>query len=154
MGHHISALVSTDAILKEKAEAFDLPVFQESGVTIFGLNPHHSDYWAEKTGIGFGDGSTGMILDCPITHFFAKEIGLSLYILLETNYSGGVGDQSAGMFKQGLLLESSNGHNAINKMLRSLGLVAESGFDEFESAGLSKYRSFDRYFEKYLGISE
>jgi hypothetical protein len=81
---------------------------------------------------------------------------------LETEYFGGVGEQSAVLWQNGVLIlgpltMSSDGGAVgrrprtlwpINAVLRGLGLRAEEGHDEFDAIGLSAYRSLDAVVER------
>ncbi|MEM6447469.1 MAG: hypothetical protein AAF704_13035 [Cyanobacteria bacterium P01_D01_bin.123] len=148
MGHSIVALVSKEPIQEKKAMELDLPIFPSSQYVIVGLAAPHCDLWAEKASICFGSESTPITLDSPITHYFAKELGLKKYLLLQTNYLDGIGEQYAALFEEGRLMEYSESANAINEMLR-LGVAKGSARDEFEAIGLHRHRSFDESFESY-----
>jgi hypothetical protein len=81
---------------------------------------------------------------------------------LETEYFGGVGEQNAVLWQNGVLtlgpLTMSSDGGAlgrrprtlwpINAVLRGLGLRAEVGLDEFDAIGLGAYRSLDAIVER------
>ncbi len=90
--------------------------------------------------------------------FAAKASRLAGVAYLETEYFGGVGEQSAVLWKGGVLgvgpLTYSMDATAkgggrprslwpINVVLRGLGVVASGFIDEFEAFGLGDYRSVD-----------
>lgn len=68
------------------------------------------------------------------------------YAKISTDYFGGIGEQSAKLFKNGQKVydkdsrDYSNYANPINDVLKMMGVVSENGMDEFDTIGLSKYR--------------
>lgn len=155
MGHHISAIVSKLPYDEAAAERYGLPVFAERGFAIVGLDPSHSDHWAEELGLGYGGGGL-IILDNTVTHFFAEKLfGDRPYAVIETEYHGGQGVQAAAVFQRGQVLmpaEQSEG-GVINKALATIGVEASflNGCDAFDYLRLGNYRHFDDAFEKYWG---
>lgn len=147
MGHNIEAIITRARVSEEVANKYDLPVITSKEFSIIALDPSHSDYWAEKIDIN-NEADNKIILNCPVTHFFAKELGLKEYAVIYTDYFGGVGDQYATVFNKGVVTmpETING---INKALKQIGVMNKPGFDEFDTLGLGMYRTFDDYFEKY-----
>jgi len=79
-----------------------------------------------------------------------------VFAYIETDYFGGAGTQSAGLFKEGKLLEAHNRSTwdidttvpwperlqdePINNVLRKIGVVKNFASDEFDTLGLGKYR--------------
>lgn len=147
MGHNIEAIITRATVNKEVANKYDLPVFISKGFSIIALDPSHSDNWAEKIDIN-NEADNKIILNCPVTHFFAKELGLKEYAIIYTDYFGGVGEQYATVYNDGVVTmpETING---INKALKQIGVTCKQGLDEFDTLGLGMYRTFDDYFEKY-----
>lgn len=63
-----------------------------------------------------------------------------------TDYFGGQGVQGALVIKGGeFLYGPSVETNSINSALRRLGVVAEGGNDEFDTVGLGRYRSNEKW---------
>jgi len=78
------------------------------------------------------------------------------FVYLETDYFGGLGSQTAGVFRKGKLntVSVSNGTNIdvsipyperlfdepINKSLREIGVICKQSLDEFDTLNLSDYR--------------
>lgn len=61
---------------------------------------------------------------------------------ITTDYFGGMGEQSAKLFVNNeKVFDGDDTHGPINKVLKRLGVVRESGLDEFDTVGLGKYRS-------------
>ncbi len=147
MGHHIEAIISKGLIDKESLARFDLPCVSHKGFSIIGLDPSHSDYWAEKLEIS-NNNSGKIILNCPVTHYFAKELGLDEYAIVFTDYFGGVGNQYATVYSSGqVAMKETEG--GINKALRMIGVYKKGKLDEFDTINLGHYRSFDECFSKY-----
>ena len=147
MGHRISALIAKAPIGTEVAQQFDLPVIVESGFVIVGLYAGHSDHWGEKLGLE-NTAFSEMILDCPVTHEFARRLGMERYALIETNYFGGHGEQFAAVYS-GTTIEMPATKGGINEALKRLGVKRQSNMDEFDTIGLGRQRSFDDQFRKY-----
>lgn len=64
------------------------------------------------------------------------------YVDLYTDYFGGVGEQYAAFYKDGVCLyENNNSFGAINLALKDLDVIVEEGKDEFDTLGLGRYRS-------------
>ncbi|MCW8879754.1 MAG: hypothetical protein OQJ89_14875 [Kangiellaceae bacterium] len=148
MGHHIEAIVAKGEIDKELLNKFELPCVTHKGFSIVGLDAGHSDYWAEKLSMpneSIGD----IILNCPVTHYFAKELGLEEYAIIFTDYFGGVGEQYAMVYSAGeVVMEETEG--GINQALKVIGVLKKGDLDEFDTICLGQYRSFDESFTKYF----
>jgi hypothetical protein len=81
----------------------------------------------------------------------SKIFGENIYFVeVRTNYFGGSGDQSAGLYKTEVkgfkkikFLDSEFDWTIqpINNILREYGLVKNSGEDEFDTINLGRYRS-------------
>ena len=76
-----------------------------------------------------------------------KEFGKDKTIaLISTDYFGGSGNQSAKVFMNNQKILDQNDEfdwklNPINSALKLLGVNRKDGMDEFDTIGLSKYRS-------------
>ena len=75
-------------------------------------------------------------------------------IYLETEYFGGVGDQSAYYYKNGKLVnEYLQSHGCINECLSQMGIqrVNKNGWDcdEFDSVGLGRFRTNESIINHY-----
>jgi hypothetical protein len=148
MGHQITAIVTGLPIDEHKAQEFDLPVFIENGYRIIGLDVAHTDYWTERLNFQYIDDDVEIPLDCETTHYFAEELGISKYAIIHTDYLGGIGDQFAAVYEHGCVAMAAEA-DGINRALRLIGVKCLPGLDEFDSINLSRYRHFDRHFEKY-----
>ena len=152
MGHQICALVAKVPINKESAKEFGLSVYEENGFAIVGIDSAHSDYWADKLGLQYNSDSE-IRLDCPVTHIMAKKVIIGEYALIETEYFGGAGNQKAGVFEEGeVRVNVQSGEGAINECLRTIGVRAKHGSDEFDTINLAGYRSFEDEYEEYYDV--
>ncbi|WP_125461708.1 MULTISPECIES: hypothetical protein [Rhodomicrobium] len=147
MGHQISALIARAPIDAEAARQFDLPVIIENDFAIVGLDATHSDHWSKELGLENTELSE-MVLDRPVTHEFARRLGMERYALIETDYFGGAGEQCAAVYC-GLTIAMPATPDGINAALKLLGVKRKSDVDEFDTIGLGRHRSFDDQFEKY-----
>ena len=102
MGHHISAIVCKPSADVERAAEFDLPIIRSGDFVILPMDASHSDDWAERLGIGFGDSHSKVILDGRFAHHVAAIVSECDYALIETDYFGGAGDQAAAVYRIGL----------------------------------------------------
>ncbi|WNO10621.1 hypothetical protein [Teredinibacter sp. KSP-S5-2] len=148
MGHRIEAIVAKGELDKELLSKFELPCVIHEGFSIVGLDAGHSDHWAEKLSIP-NENSGNIILNCPVTHYFAKELGLKEYAIIFTDYFGGFGEQYATVYSAGkVAMEEMEG--GINQALRTIGVFKKGGLDEFDTICLGRYRSFHEHFTKYF----
>ena len=95
-------------------------------------------------------GLSPILCDCPFVHFLAKEIGQDQYGLLETDYFGGNGSQSAALYNQGELLwrAGPQKRGPIDTLIHKLdqSLNPNNGFTLL---GLDSYRHFNDFFPDY-----
>jgi hypothetical protein len=65
---------------------------------------------------------------------------------IETEYFGGEGFERSAVFRDGnVVLGPLDGAGAINGTLRSLGVAARSGQEEFDVVGLGRHRSLEEW---------
>ena len=145
MGHHISALVARAPIDLEAAGHLDPPILEAGEFVIVALDSAHSDFWAEKLAIEYQNFSD-MIFDSSIIHQFADRLGMDRFVLLQTDYFGGVGDQWATVYHGAeRVMKVTKG--GINEALALLGVVREGNKDEFDTIGLGAHRDFSDLFD-------
>ncbi|MEQ3663490.1 hypothetical protein [Olleya sp.] len=161
MGHHIEAIITSEKPNKTKIEVLDLPVFFENGFNIIPLDVCHTTYWGKKWNVydENGDCFGGVNLLCLRSiERIAKEIEISNFALIATDYNGGIGEQAAIVYKDKREIRINGNYYShysgmdvvdINSDLRNIGVTKTKKSDEFDSINLSSYRSFDKYFEKY-----
>ncbi len=85
---------------------------------------------------------------------FAIEVSQSTPVaFVSTCYFGGQGTQEALVWDKGALVVSPRAtpaadawpNSPISRALRTLGVVADDGLDEFDTAGLGKYRTTEKW---------
>lgn len=95
-------------------------------------------------------------IDNNIVIYFARLLEIENYALVETEYFGGVGIQSATLYKNGTRATQYTSAPdatgsfisapwAINTALKELGINA-SGGDLFETIGLNRFRFTNEYY--------
>lgn len=159
MAHRITAILLKGKYIEEKLSQYDLrPVQLESDLTMFFINHYYTEYWQYKI---FKERSN---LDLDLTlypiifplekvlSFIMKEISLenALFTIIHTDYFGGIGEQYACIFEGYINLDKSI--KSINDALKLLGVKRKGSFDEFDSIGLSDYRSEPDYLNKYFDL--
>jgi len=146
MGHQLSALIGKAAVNSVVAKAYDIPVVElPQGFSLIALDVAHSDHWTEEIGIK-QDAEEGLLrLDNLTTHFFAGLVfGANRFAVIETDYHGGTGSQTAVVYEDGAVLMPavSARRGPINQALELLGVAAASGQDGFQTLGLNLFRSY------------
>lgn len=161
MGHHIEAIITKQPVEIQKLNEFDLPLIHEAGFHIIPLDSCHTEFWGEKWGVYDEDGEHfgGINLICLNSiERLAKELGITVYALIGTDYHAGVGNQAARVYKDSnyVQLQHSSLNNefgligtSINTALNEIGVIRQGGRDEFDTLNLGNYRNFESYFEKY-----
>jgi hypothetical protein len=151
MGHHISAALLKGLFDTKIARDFRLtPRALPQDVTLFPLHYLYSDHWTERLGLE-GPHADHPLLDGPVVHYLMKRIvNQPFFAVVETNYFGGLGTQSAAVYHGDLVvMPPTLGRGTINQALRHLGVQPQKGADEFDTVGLGNYRDFDDLFESY-----
>jgi len=69
-------------------------------------------------------------------------IGTSCIGYVEAEYFGGQGGQSGIIWQDGRLYQPYDfGSNAINSVLKHLGIIAQKGLDEFDTINMGRHRN-------------
>ncbi len=147
MDYSITALVAKAPASQTEARKYDLPLFFHNDFVIVALNFVHADYWAEKLGL-IDKSKKPIILDCRVTHFFAKALGFKTYAIVDVDVFLGQKQHHAAVYEEGREIMPTLA-NGINLALKLLGVECRDGKDEFHSIELGEYTSFDELFEKY-----
>jgi hypothetical protein len=156
MPHNISAILLKGDYSPTIAQKYDLwPVQMPFDLTLFWTHIYHTEYWQLRLGL------TGCLAVPPyahsdllpydrvIAHFVATMTGRSdpLFAVIWTDYFGGMGDQLATLYRgETLVPDDRPDYGTINYALRGLGVPRQADRDEFDTLGLSKYRSLPRDF--------
>ena len=158
MGHHIGAVLLRGPYDDEKARAFDLkPIPLEFGITLFPLDPKHTDYWSGKLGVHGSRSPHRPLLNSEVIHHMVNAIADDpLFAVIETDFFGGIGDQVAAVYRgQKELMAPRVGYRGpINDALHLLGVTARGPLDLFDTLGLREYRDFDDLYEEYEDDAE
>lgn len=159
MGHHISAAVLCGSFGEAKAASFDLSwVRLTADLTLFPLHARYVDFWAEKLGVP-GPAADLPLLNFAVVHHIMNEVSADpLFALIETDYFGGTGSQSAAVYRGATEIMAPAGTaigpalrsvGPINRALQLLGVHPNGTHDEFDTVGLGRFRDFDDLFENY-----
>lgn len=142
MGHHIDAIIGELPVNEDKINHYGLAVAFEDGFAIVLLDGEHIDLWEEITGLDSVNDIDGEVYDGELIHFFAREIGLTRYTVIKTDYFAGNGEQHAILFNNGKI----EMRGSINQALALLGVVVNGKYDEFEQIALDDYRATEYYY--------
>jgi hypothetical protein len=143
MGHNICAIVGENPINEEKAREYGLAVIYECNFAIIPLDESSIYYWSNNLSLGTNSESEYLEWACEVTFHFAKEIGLTKYGIIQTDYWCGPGYQSASLYENG---KSVLTERTINEILKELGVEREGNLDEFDTLNLGEYRSSEEYY--------
>ena len=145
MGHNICAIIGKNSISKDKIMEFGLAAAFEKEFAIIILD--FDIVWELKSKYDLSVDSTSDYIewDCELSHFIAREIGMEKYGIIQTDYFGGIGEQCASLYIEGII---SISEKSINTILTELGVKCEGGLDEFDSINLGEYRQSEYYYWK------
>ena len=145
MGHRINAIIGGEQTLIELIEFFGLPlpIKLDFDLILIGLDEQRldmlaTDEAASYEGFTYLTAKIAKIIEAKLNH------GHALYI--ETDYFGGIGNQSAALFADGHLIwkDTTNSLECpINEGLAKLGVSPSNGQDEFGRIGLDRFRNFE-----------
>ncbi len=145
MPHRLKAIITRQKINEEEANKLGFKYFEEPPVWIIPLSAWHLQQLADQQGV---DQSFNPIADynCEFTHQLIQRLGISDYLYVRTDYHAGMGSQSAKAYQDGVRKEL---FFSINEALKKLmGVIkSETEIDEFDTIGLYKYRSGERFYD-------
>ena len=161
MGHCITAIILKGCYEKAKAGEFDLVgVHLAPGLTLFHIDIYYTEYWQRRLGSKrFLETSfNGDAITFPSEYAIA-EIMMAItgepepmFAIIQTDYFGGAGQQFAHVYRGGKNVDPA-GIRTINQALNYLGVTAQSGKDEFDTAGLSQVRQQPDHLDKYADMN-
>lgn len=147
MVHSIRAIIGPLDVIQDVIHAAGNPPATElpCGMTIIPLG----DAQIEKlTGVGSGELVSGFgYLSLGLELALATLATRGAFAFIETEYFGGSGGQAAVLFNPGVTpvrLTDAPHPNPINSALKSLGVPALRGADEFDTLELGRFRSLER----------
>jgi hypothetical protein len=141
MGHTVTAIIAKNLVAEYLLNTHSLAsVILVDDLRLIPLEDNDLD----ALGVEFSHVIPGFAYLSPeLSEFCADVSKKGPLVYLETDYFGGVGTQAAVAFAQGLVWHPTpvSGEGAINIALQTLGVGVSPGLDEFDSVGLSRYRS-------------
>jgi hypothetical protein len=160
MGHSINAIILIGEYDKEEARKYELEGIElDFNLTMFFIDGFFTACWQKKLDIeGY------LETNCNEVSWYPKELVIydlmkrirknqkTEFALILTDYFGGAGDQFANVYSNEKNVDL--GINTINKALIYLGVEKGKHHDEFDTIGLSKYRSNPDYLEKYRDLAD
>jgi hypothetical protein len=161
MPHSISAVILQGNFDLEVAKSYDLlGIKLNFDLTMFPITHYYTACWRkiiDVPGVLPGKQPFNLLIfpcELVVAHLMMKITNRSepLYAVIETDYFGGIGEQWALVYK-GTYLGDEN-ITQISPALKFLGVDCQNGLDEFDTLGLSKYRSMPEYLDKYIDMSE
>lgn len=158
MGHSICAVLLKGSFDQQIAERYDLfGITLTPEITMFHIDHYYTACWQKQLDVQ-GD------LDSPNCAIFPSEAVIHtlmatitgtlepLFAVILTDYFGGAGQQWAQVYQGNTVVNPQI--RTINQALARLGVVASPGMDEFDTIGLSNYRSQPEYLEKYRDLAD
>ena len=152
MSHNLVGLVGRPETLARFADLWPepLPTALQQGFVLIGLDEDRLDSLA----ISAAPSIAGFVyLHAELAQAIAVLGGAEPWLYFETRYSGGIGQQSAALFRAGAVqwqrssgeveTRDSSRQGPISAGLAELGVKAGLLGDEFASVGLGKFRRFD-----------
>ena len=160
MGHTITAILLKGQYNKAIAEEFDLHgVKLSDDITMFYIDFYFSAYWQAKLGVQGHLETNGVAhyrlpFENVLAELMAKvsQTHPVTFALIATNYFGGIGSQYANVYKERMLADENI--KTINQALSYLGVKKGTDLDEFDTIGLSQYRSNPEYLDKYTDLAD
>jgi len=143
MGHSICAIIGKRPVDEDNLKKYQLALAYEGDFAIVILDQDSVWYWAEKLQLNIQSQSENIEWACELSFHFAKELGLKKYAIIQTDYSGGTGAQSASLYEEGQLVM---GDKPINDILRLIGVEKTKDKDEFDAINLGGYRDSEYYY--------
>ncbi|MGW0181263.1 hypothetical protein [Nocardia sp. NPDC003345] len=160
MPHAITALILTGPYHDDAVQRWDLvPVPLKGDLTLFHITPDYTAYRQAKLGLegDFERPPNARELLFPtenVIGVLAAEITTRpapTFALVVTDYHGGTGGQAAVVSIDGGPVRPAAD---INDALRTLGVAADQGLDEFDTVGLGDQRATPDYLYRYESLCD
>jgi hypothetical protein len=161
MPHAISAVILKGNFDSEVAKSYDLlGIKLDLELTMFPITHYYTACWRKILDVpGALPGKQPfnlLIFPCElvVAHLMMKITNQAepTFAVIETDYFGGVGEQWALVYRGTCLFDENI--TQISPALKFLGVNHQNGMDEFDTVGLSKYRSMPEYLDKYIDMAE
>lgn len=162
MSHCVSGIVTLDKVNERQRLFLGLPILKTEKSSFLAISEDRIEAWSKNLKIEvvyFSEMITDEgpnNIDNSVVIYFTKMLEIENFALVETEYFGGVGMQSATLYKNGIRITQYSSapdgtgkfepsQNAINIALYKLGLKP-TGSDAFEFVGLNKFRNTLAYY--------
>ena len=151
--HDLQALIANSEPLRRHAQSLRTAVLCElpQGLALLPL----TDVVLAELAVGQGDVPSALLptLTRGALAFAVAASQAAPVAFVSTCYFGGQGTQDALVWSQGELIFSPRSapyadawpNSPISRALRTLGIVADDGSDEFDTVGLGKYRTTEKW---------
>lgn len=153
MGHQISGVVVRGPVDRDAASRYDMTLIElDQDCTLIALDAGYVDHWDERLGLARDAVlSERPILNMRIVHHMVREVTDAPFVIFETDYFGGAGDQAAAAYDgdRALMPPTVGAIGPINRALRLIGVTPRKSKDEFSALGLGRFRSFEDAFQEY-----
>ncbi|MBF6167805.1 hypothetical protein IU486_24035 [Streptomyces gardneri] len=159
MPHAITALILPGTHDTAAADRWDLvPVPLHGGLTLFHLTHYYTAFWQATRKVAdyveLPSEASGLFPREGVLRILAADLSARpdpTFAVVFTDYFAGAGEQWATVSVAGGPLLSVS---TINAALRTLGVTAAAGLDEFDTVGLSAHRSSPDYLHRYLDLCD
>ncbi len=152
MGYVLQAVIAAEPVLREVAVGPDMPVCRlDHRLALMPITPEFHD----RVSVADGDRLGFWMLPGSFAGTLALWSHSGPVAYVEAEYFGGTGQQRAAVWEAGALafgpLHCAEGEgfppegSPISQALRRLGVSRGDHFDEFDSAGLSRHRTMERW---------
>ena len=151
--HDLQALIANSEPLRRHAQSLRTAVLCElpQGLALLPL----TDVVLAELAVGQSDAPSALLptlTRCALAFAVAASQAAPV-AFVSTCYFGGQGTQDALVWRQGELIFSPRSapyadvwpNSPISRALRTLGIVADDGSDEFDTVGLGKYRTTEKW---------
>lgn len=146
MIEQISALVGQLPINEQKINDYGLAVSFEGDYAVVILDEEFMFYWGMKLKLSWmADGEIRQLShDCELALHFAKEIGLTTFAIVESDYYNR-GFHGSFYDKGEPVVIDGSGY----EVLSLLGVQLKDGINEFYQLNLDKYRGTEWWYSEY-----
>ena len=137
MGHETDAFIGKMPINFDKVNLYGLAVALENNFAIVFLDEKHLLIWEERLRLNCRRSESNSEFEGELIHFFAKEIGVSNYVIAKFDYEFfGV------LYNNGIKEDKGE----INFILQKLGVKLSDKQNEFDELNLNDYRLSEAFY--------
>ncbi|MBE9028230.1 hypothetical protein IQ266_00485 [filamentous cyanobacterium LEGE 11480] len=161
MSHAITGVILKGRFSPEVVQSFDLrPIDLGFDLTLFAMTHYYTACWQAKLGL-----DAELPGEKPQDLIFLREMAIAhimiaiapdpapMFAVIETDYFGGAGSQWALVYRGKQLADTHV--TQISPALQILGIQCQEGLDEFDTVGLSQYRSLPLdHLDQYIDLAD